>query len=89
MKTNWGVYPDNIGDRTWPGCFRCHDGAHKTEDGKPTIKANDCDACHPILAQGNGSELEQLTAADKYSSIRRVFTIRPSCALIATSEVRE
>lgn len=62
MKANWDVYPDNIGHRTWPGCFRCHDGTHKTEDGKRTIRANDCKACHIILAQGNGSELRQLSA---------------------------
>ncbi len=61
MKANWSVYPDNIGHMLWPGCFRCHDGNHKTEDGKRTIKANDCNACHTILAQGSGAELQQLT----------------------------
>jgi len=61
MKACWRVYPDNIGHKDWPGCFRCHDGAHKTADGKRTIKANDCNACHTILAQGNGKELEQLS----------------------------
>jgi len=61
MKASWRVYPDNIGHKDWPGCFRCHDGAHKTADGKRTIKANDCNACHTILAQGNGKELEQLS----------------------------
>ncbi|PWU21972.1 MAG: cytochrome C [Verrucomicrobia bacterium] len=61
MKASWRVYPDNIGHKDWPGCFRCHDGAHKTADGKRTIKANDCNACHTILAQGNGKELDQLS----------------------------
>ena len=61
MKANWSVYPDNVGHMIWPGCFRCHDGKHKTEDGKRTIKANDCNACHTILAQGAGDELQQLT----------------------------
>jgi nitrate/TMAO reductase-like tetraheme cytochrome c subunit len=61
MKASWQVYPDNIGHKDWPGCFRCHDGEHKTIDGQRTIKANDCNACHTILAQGNGLELEQLT----------------------------
>jgi len=45
----------------WPGCFRCHDGLHKTEDKKLTIKADDCNSCHTILAQGSGHELLQLT----------------------------
>ncbi len=61
MKANWKVYPDNIGHQDWPGCFRCHDGDHRTADKKKTIKANDCNACHVILAQGNGAELEKLT----------------------------
>jgi nitrate/TMAO reductase-like tetraheme cytochrome c subunit len=61
MKANWKVYPDNIGHKDWPGCFRCHDGLHKAADGKRTIKANDCNACHTILAQGRGAELEQMT----------------------------
>jgi hypothetical protein len=61
MKADWRTYPDDIGHKDWPGCFRCHDGQHKTADGKRTIKANDCNACHTILAQGSGAELEQLT----------------------------
>lgn len=60
MKATWKVYHDNIGHRNWAGCFRCHDGLHKTADGKKTIKANDCNACHTILAQGTGAKLEQL-----------------------------
>ena len=50
MKTNWKVHPNNLGHKCWPGCFRCHDGEHKTADGKQGIKANDCNACHVILA---------------------------------------
>jgi nitrate/TMAO reductase-like tetraheme cytochrome c subunit len=60
MKADWSVYPDNLGHMIWPGCFRCHDGNHKADDGR-TIKANDCNACHTILAQGAGDELNQLT----------------------------
>ena len=61
MKASWKVYPDNIGHKDWPGCFRCHDGKHMAEDGKRSIKANDCNACHVILAQGRGAELDQIT----------------------------
>ncbi len=60
MKASWDKYPNNIGHKDWPGCFRCHDGKHFAADGKTTIKANDCNACHVILAQGNGAELDQL-----------------------------
>jgi nitrate/TMAO reductase-like tetraheme cytochrome c subunit len=61
MKASWQVYPDNIGHKDWPGCFRCHDDQHKTADNKQTIRASDCNACHTILAQGSGPELNQLT----------------------------
>jgi len=62
MKVNWRVYPDNIGHMYWPGCFRCHDGLHKTADGKQSIKASDCNACHVIVAQGSGEDLRKLSA---------------------------
>ena len=61
MKANWSVYPENIGHKDWPGCFRCHDGLHKAADGKRTITASDCNTCHTILAQGSGAELGLLT----------------------------
>jgi nitrate/TMAO reductase-like tetraheme cytochrome c subunit len=61
MNANWAAYPDNIGHMEWSGCFRCHDGEHRTADGKRTIKANDCNACHTILAQGSGEDMNKLT----------------------------
>jgi hypothetical protein len=61
MKASWQAYPNNIGHKDWPGCFRCHDGLHKSADGKRSIKSNDCNACHTILAQGSGAELDLLT----------------------------
>jgi len=60
MQASWQVYPDHIGHQQWPGCFRCHDGEHSAADGRRTIKANDCNACHTILAQGSGEELNLL-----------------------------
>ena len=61
MRASWQSYPNNIGHKDWPGCFRCHDGRHATADGKNKIKANDCNACHTILTQGSGEELNALT----------------------------
>jgi len=61
MKADWRAYPDNIGHMIWPGCFRCHDATHKTDDGRRVIKSDDCNNCHTILAQGSGEELQQMT----------------------------
>ncbi len=60
-KADWRVYPDNIGHKDWPGCFRCHDNKHKTAEGK-LVRASDCNSCHTIIAQGKGSALETLSA---------------------------
>ena len=61
MKADWRAYPNNIGHKEWSGCFRCHDGSHKSSDAR-TIKASDCNSCHTILAQGSGDQLLQLSA---------------------------
>ncbi|MFY3745803.1 cytochrome c3 family protein [Anaeromyxobacter sp. Red801] len=49
MRIGWGTYPSLLGHEAAPGCFRCHDGDHETEDGR-AIRA-DCDLCHELLAQ--------------------------------------
>jgi nitrate/TMAO reductase-like tetraheme cytochrome c subunit len=60
-KADWRYYPDNIGHKDWPGCFRCHDDKHKTSAGIK-VGSSDCSSCHTILAQGKGAELETLSA---------------------------
>jgi nitrate/TMAO reductase-like tetraheme cytochrome c subunit len=54
MRASWERYPEHLGHKDWPGCFRCHDGQHLNEDGNAAIRvaANDCRSCHLILAQG-------------------------------------
>ncbi len=49
MKVSWKKFPDNIGHMYYPGCFRCHDGKHVSDDGK--VLSRDCNTCHTILAQ--------------------------------------
>jgi hypothetical protein len=49
MNVNWKKFPDNIGHMYYPGCFRCHDGKHVSDDGK--VLSRDCNVCHTILAQ--------------------------------------
>ncbi len=60
MKASWKEYPDNLGHLYSPGCFRCHLGDHKSDDGK-TI-SHDCQTCHTIMAQGSGSRAETATS---------------------------
>ena len=50
MRVDWRVYPNHIGHLNSDGCFRCHDGLHRSAAG--TVITNDCNACHTILAQG-------------------------------------
>ena len=47
MKVTWGTYRSNIGHVDSPGCFRCHDDTHKTNDGEHAI-SQDCELCHTI-----------------------------------------
>jgi len=49
MRMRWGTHPNNIGHEDFPGCFRCHDGNHKSADGK--VISQECDSCHSLLAQ--------------------------------------
>jgi nitrate/TMAO reductase-like tetraheme cytochrome c subunit len=54
MKVNWRAYPNNIGHTIFPGCYRCHDGKHKSPDGQ--LISHDCKSCHTIIAQGAGTQ---------------------------------
>jgi hypothetical protein len=49
MQVSWRRFPDNIGHMYYPGCFRCHDGKHLSEEGK--VLSRDCNTCHTILAE--------------------------------------
>jgi nitrate/TMAO reductase-like tetraheme cytochrome c subunit len=49
MKVTWDTYPNHIGHKQSPGCFRCHDKKHVTDDGEKISKK--CDTCHSLLAE--------------------------------------
>jgi nitrate/TMAO reductase-like tetraheme cytochrome c subunit len=63
MKADWRAYPENIGHKDWPGCFRCHDGKHVAVASQKQIPASDCTSCHTIIAQGNETELQMISPA--------------------------
>jgi NapC/NirT cytochrome c family protein len=48
MGLGWASHPDHLGHENFPGCFRCHDGEHKSADGR--VITSECDACHAVLA---------------------------------------
>jgi hypothetical protein len=52
MKTDWHTHPDNLSHFYYQGCFRCHDGQHKSADGR--VIRNECNICHTVLDQTNG-----------------------------------
>lgn len=58
MNANWKHFPDNIAHTYTPGCFRCHDGNHVSDDGK--VISNDCNSCHLIISQTNNSGEERV-----------------------------
>lgn len=57
MKANWKNYPNNIGHVRSPGCFRCHDGNHWSNDGK--VISNDCNVCHLMVYQKLPNQLAE------------------------------
>jgi hypothetical protein len=61
MKADWRAYPNNIGHKEWAGCFRCHDGNHKSSEAR-AISASNCNSCHTILAQGSGGKMNEINA---------------------------
>ncbi len=54
MGASWDAYPNHIGHKTYKGCFRCHDGLHKSEDGQ--VISRDCTLCHTIVEEGKPGE---------------------------------
>lgn len=89
MKADWRAHPNFIGHKDSNGCFRCHDGKHMASDGKTSIKASDCNACHLIVAQGAGQELEKFNPKGfDFFHIDAEFT-EPSCAECHNGQLME
>ena len=56
MKVRWDTYSVNEGHLQFLGCFRCHDGQHKSLGG--TAIRSDCGLCHKIMQQGKAGSLQ-------------------------------
>ena len=59
QKLDWKTHANNLGHKSAPGCFRCHDGKHLTGTGE-AIRL-ECNLCHsvPVVAE-EGSSVVQL-----------------------------
>ena len=61
MNVDWRTYPDNIGHKISPGCFRCHEGRHVDQYGD-TI-SHECSICHtflnPVTSEGGTEYVER------------------------------
>jgi len=57
MMVSWKNFSNNQGHMYSPGCFRCHDGKHRSDDG--IVLSRDCSLCHLLIeraGEGGGTE---------------------------------
>jgi nitrate/TMAO reductase-like tetraheme cytochrome c subunit len=76
MKVTALTYPDNVGHTDFPGCFRCHDGAHfKVVDGAVSTQAIPfkCDTCHTFPQIGEVTSLPMGEAPETHDDGLWVF----------------
>ena len=52
MQVSWRNFANDQGHLFAPGCFRCHDGKHRTEDG--IVLSRDCSLCHLLIERAPG-----------------------------------
>jgi NapC/NirT cytochrome c family, N-terminal region len=62
MKVRWDRYPDNLGHFIYPGCMRCHDGDHVSDQGE--VVSRDCKSCHIIIMQGSGERAQMAVTSE-------------------------
>jgi len=62
MEINWRTYPDGLGHKDFPGCFRCHDGQHVTEsttvDPARKVIRKECNLCHSVPLKLEAGEID-------------------------------
>ncbi len=62
MDVGWETHPNNTGHREFPGCFRCHDGKHLSQN-EEAIRL-ECNICHTIpVVSGPGLPAPVITLA--------------------------
>jgi hypothetical protein len=62
MKADWKTHANNLGHVYFRGCFRCHDGQHRTAGDAPEVIPQRCNTCHNVLGEMAENEKGQLEA---------------------------
>jgi len=70
MKVRYDAYPEHIGHLESDGCFRCHNGNFKADDGHAI--SNDCNLCHTIVGQGISTKMEYTSVRENLEFIHPV-----------------
>ena len=88
QKSDWSSHPDNNGHQNSPGCFRCHDGSHLSEEGE-AIRL-ECNLCHaiPVVAEAGDflTEIEISTGPEPQNHLNTNWialhhlVYEPSCS---------
>jgi c(7)-type cytochrome triheme protein len=73
----WGVHPNHGGHEDFPGCFRCHDDGHVSQDAARQAIGDTCESCHAILVDGqpvSAPAATELTLTSARDSLPRQMT---------------
>jgi len=62
MNVDWGAYSSHLGHKKGSGCFRCHDGSLRDENGASI--SNDCTLCHSFLSYESDQPYKYLLEFD-------------------------
>jgi hypothetical protein len=61
QAVGWSTYPNHEGHKDFPGCFRCHDGKHRSADGESIrLQCNICHSIPVVLAPGETAKTDEL-----------------------------
>lgn len=94
---DWRSFPDNLGHKNSPGCFRCHSGRLQTVEGKP-IPVN-CSTCHslPLITKNDRIPQYYLELLDQKKPpshkspswiSRHMFEVEDACSMCHGEELR-
>jgi hypothetical protein len=89
MRVSASTYPDNLGHKNYPGCFRCHDGAHfKVQNGVLTNEAipSSCATCHTFPQVGTGTSVSSFLIGPRPASHTERFWLFDHKEIAATDD---